>query len=138
MIENPQSSGEIVDRDAKGRFIEGHRRLGGRARGVKNFDTIFDEALKKIVEEKGIKDAKEVDLVLRAILEARAGNFNYYKDILDRRYGKPKESVELGGEISHNDNKILDLLKDADKETRKKVIDGLIEILRGRDEGGDI
>ncbi len=68
----------------------------GRPKGVKTFGTLFKEAIKKIAKEKHIKKSQvEVDLVIRAIAEAKGGNFNYYKDIFDRVYGKSKEQVDL-------------------------------------------
>lgn len=105
----------------------------GRPKGVKNFDVIFEDAIKKIVKDRNLKESPELEIVMRGIAEARAGNFNFYRDILDRRYGKAKEFLELEGGIEHKDNRILDLLKDADKETRKKVVDSLIAMLRKRD-----
>ena len=80
--------------------------LRGRPKGVKNFSTIFQEAIKKIAREKSIKECDvEVDLVIKAIAEARGGNYQYYKDIFDRNYGKPKEKIELeGGESVININ----------------------------------
>jgi len=73
----------------------------GRPLGVKNFLTLFEEAVKKIAKERNIKEADvEIDLVVRAIAEARGGNYNYYRDIIDRIYGKPKERFEIGsGEL---------------------------------------
>ena len=35
-LENPQSSGQIVERDEYGRFVEGHGKLGGVKRGWKS------------------------------------------------------------------------------------------------------
>lgn len=132
--ENPFKNGEKMDnRDRNGRFVEGYEGGPGRPKGVKNFDTIFEEAIKKIIKEKNLKESPELEIVIRGIAEARSGNFNFYKDILDRRYGKAKEFLELEGGIEHKDNRILDLLKNADAETRKKVIDGLIAMLRKRD-----
>ena len=120
-------------RDKRGRFKEGYRGGPGRPKGAKNYDVIFEEAIKKIVKDRNLKESPELEIVMRGIAEARAGNFNFYRDILDRRYGKAKEFLELEGGIEHKDNKILDLLKDADKETRKKVVDSLIAMLRKRD-----
>ena len=68
----------------------------GKENGTKNFSTLFDEAIKKIVKEKKLLITNpEVDLVVKAIVEALKGNYAYYRDIMDRRFGKPKESVDL-------------------------------------------
>ena len=96
----PLKKGEKKDRDEKGRFVKGKEPGPGRPIGVKNFVTIFEAAVKKIAKEKNIKECDvEIDLVIRAIAEARGGNYSYYKDIFDRIYGKAKESIELEGQI---------------------------------------
>ena len=67
----------------------------GRPAGAKNFTTLFNEAINKIAKERNIKSLEaETDLVVKAYLEARRGNFNYYRDIMDRKFGKPKETIE--------------------------------------------
>jgi len=68
----------------------------GRPKGKKNFSTLFNEAIEKIAKERNLKASEiEVDLVIRAIAEARGGNYQYYKDIFDRKFGKAKESIEM-------------------------------------------
>ena len=135
--QKPDNTGKIQakeDRIKRNQFKKGQSgNPSGRPKGAKNFDVIFEEAIKKIVKDRNLKESPELEIVMRGIAEARAGNFNFYRDILDRRYGKAKEFLELEGGIEHKDNRILDLLKDADKETRKKVIDSLIAMLRKRD-----
>ena len=51
--QNPQNSGEIVDRDEKGRFKEGHIRLGGKEKGSKHNITLLEEVISKYETEKG-------------------------------------------------------------------------------------
>jgi len=95
----PLKKGEKKDRDEKGRFVKGKEPGPGRPIGVKNFVTIFEAAVKKIAKEKNIKECDvEIDLVIRAIAEARGGNYNYYKDIFDRICGKPTEHIKFGAE----------------------------------------
>ena len=38
-------------------------------------------------------------MVIRAIAEARGGNYQYYKDIFDRICGKAKESIDMNVDI---------------------------------------
>ena len=68
----------------------------GRPKGSLNFSTLFKKAIRKIAKEKklNIKDP-ETQLVVKAIIEGLKGNYNYYKDIMDRRYGKAKESLDI-------------------------------------------
>ncbi len=44
--EKPQNSGEIVERDKDGKFIEGHPKLGGKEKGSKNYLTLLENAIK--------------------------------------------------------------------------------------------
>lgn len=68
----------------------------GRPRGSKNFDTLFKKAIRKIAKEKKlpVKDP-EVEMVVRAVIEALEGNYSFFKDLMDRRYGTPKGSVDI-------------------------------------------
>jgi hypothetical protein len=89
----------------------------GRPVGAKSYNTLFDKALRKVAQENKInlKDP-EVQLLTRGLIEALKGNYSFYRDLLDRRFGRPKESVEVTGgslpivlEITrgidrHNDN----------------------------------
>lgn len=102
MNEKPKEIGEeLGTRDEKGRFIEGHPDLGaGRKSGSKNFDTIFEAAIRKIVEEKKINlDDPEREMVVKAVIEALKGNFSYFRDLMDRKYGKATENINFKGEI---------------------------------------
>ena len=101
---------ELYQEKPGGKFKEGNP---GRPKGARNFSTLFKEALFKIAEERGLNpDEIETDLVVRAILEARGGNYNFYKDILDRIYGQAKQSwgfdepiTKLTIEIAQNGSK---------------------------------
>lgn len=71
---------------------------GGRTLGKRNFMTDFKEATKAVAEalKLGKKpDAVQVELVKIGIREALKGNFNFYKDLIDRLYGKPTETYKI-------------------------------------------
>lgn len=73
----------------------------GRPKGVRNFGTLFDEAVRKIVKEKKLPiDDPEIEMVTRAVIEALKGNYMFYRDTMDRKYGRPKEQTDItsGGE----------------------------------------
>src|SRR3990167_2442815 len=70
----------------------------GRPKGSKNFDTIFEEAIRKIVKEKKIPiDNPEMEMVIKAVVEALKGNYSFFRDLMDRRYGKAIQPMELSG-----------------------------------------
>ena len=121
----PEKTGEKVARP--GTFKKGddpRRNLEGRPAGVKNFKTIFEEAVKKIAAEKEIDpDSVEVDLVIKAISGARGGDYRYYKDIFDRIYGMPQQPIEYSGGIKHDidpefEKIILETLAERDKKEK--------------------
>jgi hypothetical protein len=74
----------------------------GRPKGAKNYKTIFRQAMRHVARalELGKEpDEVEVELVKVGIREALKGNFSFYKDILDRLYGKPREAINLDAEL---------------------------------------
>lgn len=84
-------------------FKEGYdprRNLDGKPKGTKSFDTLFAEAIRKIAKEKKLNmKSPETEMVVKAVVEALKGNYSYFRDIMDRRYGRPKEKLELEGEL---------------------------------------
>lgn len=92
--ENAGKKQEIV-RDEKGRFPKGvSGNPDGKPPGTPNFKTDFDTAVKEIAELNNIteSEAKQV-LIKKAYAEAKGGNFPYYKDIMDRYYGKAPQPL---------------------------------------------
>ena len=103
--QNPQSGGNLVERNEKGQWVRGHKKLGGDRTGTKNkkkiFDEMFDEAVKEIVDNKELKiDNPEKKMMVKGIIEALKGNPHFWKILAEYRYGKPKETLDLtsGGE----------------------------------------
>ena len=101
---NPANTGKTqeIQRDEKGRFPPGvSGNPSGPKPGYKQFDTIFDEAIKEIAESKDLRiDNPEKKLMIKAVIEALKGNHNFWKSLAEFRYGKPKEQLDLtsGGE----------------------------------------
>ncbi len=75
------------------------RNLEGRPKGSKNFTTLFDEAIIKIAEEGEVSDV-EIELVKRAVKKAMTGDYSFYRDVMDRKFGKPVQPTDVtsGGE----------------------------------------
>lgn len=127
----PQKTGEEMVRDKKGRFVEGHEKMGGRPKGSISLTSMAKRMLEEIPTGERMTRA-EAFLRRVFIMAINGSNEQMIKLVWNYVEGMPKESVEMKGEIEHKENKIIDLLKDADEKTRKKVIDGFIEILRSR------
>lgn len=95
--ELPVSSGnnqEII-RDNKGRFVPG---VSGNPKGVPvgtvSFKTEFRRAIKKIAQANKINEDEAMDILHRVGYgEAKNANFPFFKDIMDRYYGKPQGDV---------------------------------------------
>ena len=98
-------------------FEKGDKNINrnGRPKGTKNFSTLVDETIKEIADEEGItqQQAWRV-LIKRAYKESKGGNVQFYKDLMDRYYGKPKEKVEVeaGDDIKDLLLKVNNILQD--------------------------
>jgi hypothetical protein len=69
----------------------------GRPKGSRNYKTLFREAYVAIAKDLRLgkdPDALLVEILKRGIKEALKGNYPFYKDIMDRLYGKPKQTIE--------------------------------------------
>jgi succinylglutamate desuccinylase len=90
------NGGNSVERNPDGTFKVGHPKLGGKALGTRNFETDFDEAVEEIAKENGMTKSEARKLLLKvAFKQAKDGNFNFYKDIHDRIYGKAPEEIKI-------------------------------------------
>jgi len=93
----------------------------GKPKGARCFKSIFKDAAKEVAKD--LKLGKEPDAVLKAIVrkgiqKGLEGDFNFYRDTLDRNLGKPKEEVDLNfrakelKEIQDGVRAILEMKKD--------------------------
>lgn len=71
---------------------------GGRPKGQRNYKTIYRAALLKLAESLD-KDPDEFedDIVQMALAKARKGDPVFYKEIMDRLHGKPRQNVGIDG-----------------------------------------
>jgi hypothetical protein len=73
----------------------------GRPLGQKNYSTLYKEALIKLAKLNDKEpDELELEMISKGILSARAGDYRFYKDVLDRLLGTATNNVDLksGGE----------------------------------------
>lgn len=93
------------------------RNLDGRPTGAEGFKTMFVRAIEKIAKDTGGKpEDQEMQIITRGILEARKGNFPFYKDVLDRVYGKAPQTIDLNATINKEE------LTDQEKEMLNKLV----------------
>lgn len=82
---------------AKHLFKKGHKKIGGRKKGVKNKATIIaEDFFAKIKNELNIELDKNKKAIIKGTIKALSkGNPALVKEFLDRVYGKVTEKVEI-------------------------------------------
>lgn len=92
-----EETSKKLERDENGRLLPGQKSLNpnGRPKGSLNFATKFKDAIEKLAEVNDISGEElELQIVQMAIKKAREGDYSFYRDTMDRVYGKPQQSVD--------------------------------------------
>ncbi|RKZ11059.1 hypothetical protein DRQ25_00950 [Candidatus Fermentibacteria bacterium] len=117
----PENAGKKqAKRDKKGRFLPGASgNPDGKKKGTLSFKTKWELFIKKIAEQNNILP-KDIDdeLIAVAYQKARGGDYKFFKDIHDRVYGKPQESIDHttdGEKIQTNQITFVKFNKDESK-----------------------
>jgi hypothetical protein len=73
----------------------------GRPLGQKNYATLRSEAIIQVGKANG-KTPEEIEIMLHSVGISRAlkGEFNFYKDDMDRTYGQATAKTELKADVS--------------------------------------
>ncbi|NLE26883.1 MAG: hypothetical protein GX625_16390 [Clostridiaceae bacterium] len=94
----------------------------GRPKGQKNYATLYREALIKLAKaNKKTPDELELEILSKGILNARAGDYRFYKDLLDRLHGTAISRAELTGKDG----------KDLMPDQKKLIADSIEDYLNG-------
>ncbi len=94
----------------------------GRPLGQKNYATLYREALIKLAKaNKKAPDELEIEILSKGILNARSGDYRFYKDLLDRLYGTAISRAELTGKDG----------KDLMPDQKKLIADSIEDYLNG-------
>ena len=78
-------------------FVKDDPRINrdGRPEGTKNFSTLMDEAVDEIAKANNINKSEVWQILIkRGYSEAKDGNYPFYKDLLDRYFGKAHDVFE--------------------------------------------
>lgn len=129
MTKPEKTSNKQVVRNEKGQVISGTPNPNGRPKGRLNFHTKLKKAIEKLAESEGISgEDLELEILRTGIKKARDGDYNFYRDLHDRAYGKPQQSVDVtsGGEQLGVPNEstldgLVDRLDEKLKEQHKKA-----------------
>ena len=127
--ENPQVAEEIVEKpvlkNEKGQFVEGTAKPenSGVKKGYRSFEKDFDEVCDEVAKANNItnSEARKI-LIKKAYSEAKNGQYNFYKDITDRVYGKVVDRTDLttGGEVFGGITQIIINTPNGKKKTGNK------------------
>lgn len=96
----PEKAGDNQEiRNDKGQFVPGvSGNPAGKPRGTESFRTKFIRVIEKIGKESNLtSDEVEAQLIIVGLKKAREGDYNFYRDIFDRNYGRPVQTTELTG-----------------------------------------
>ncbi len=70
----------------------------GRPKGQKNYATLYREALIKLGSLNNKEpDEIEAEIISKGLLNARSGDYRFYKDVLDRLHGTATNKTEITG-----------------------------------------
>jgi len=91
----------------------------GRPLGQRNYATIYKEALIKLAKlNDKTPEELENEIISTGLLNARKGNYAFYKDVLDRLHGQATQKTDItsNGKTILSDREI--------EEVSKKIFDG--------------
>ncbi len=96
-MKSPDNTGKKqAKRNKRGQFVPGSSgNYKGRPEGSENFKTKWENLLKEIAKQNELNLTEvEEQLFMIAYSRAKAGDFQFWKDIHDRIYGKPILSID--------------------------------------------
>jgi hypothetical protein len=118
--ENKTRADEYLDPKTK-KFRKGNPGGPGRPAGLRDWSTDFNEAIKVIAKQTGKKESEiRTELLIRGISEARGGNFNFWREIIERDYGKAKENITIETKNKLTDEQLARIIR----REAKRINDG--------------
>lgn len=108
--DKPTNNGEIkVMRNEKGQIMPGSvLNPKGKPEGSGHRQR-YERMLEKVAEKQGItKEDAELEMFITAYEMAKKGNYQYFKDYMDRNYGPVKQDATLNVENLENLTIVLD------------------------------
>ena|SRR3990167_3944565 len=96
METKPLKNRKQIERNQKGQLQKGSiLNPDGRPQGSKSFTTLMDEAVEEISKANNISKGEVWQILIkRGYSEAKDGNYPFYKDLLDRYFGKAHDVFE--------------------------------------------
>lgn len=73
----------------------------GRPKGVRDFRTIYNEAIKMLAKENNeTPEEFENKMIAKGIVMSRKGQYQFYKDTLDRLHGQATQKQSVEGQVT--------------------------------------
>lgn len=95
----------------------------GRPKGQRDYATIYREAMIMLANKNATTVEKlEAEIIANGMLQARKGDFRFYKDNLDRLHGTATNKTDLtsnGEKIMFMPTEVINKLNDTPPETIK-------------------
>lgn len=97
--EKPIKTSKEIERNPDGTLKKGVvLNPFGRPKGSEDFKTKWFRAIEKIADQNNMTaDEIEQQLLLVGYKKAKEGDYQFYRDVFDRIYGKPVQKQELTG-----------------------------------------
>lgn len=103
--ENPIRNSEKIERNPDGTLKKGVvLNPNGRPKGSEDFKTKFYKVIDKLAKQNNITaDEVEEQLLLVGYKKAKDGDYNFYRDLHDRIYGKAPQTINVDADIHTDD-----------------------------------
>ena len=99
MTEEPPIIGEKADRDPKtGRFLPNNNaNPEGRPEGKLSWETEMNNAIERLAKENNTTPEEiKLRIYLAGYKGAKEGQYQFYKDFMDRKHGEAKKNLDIG------------------------------------------
>ena len=126
--EKPVNAGgeHEIQREDDGKFKKGvSANPKGKVKGTTNFSTDFRKAIRKIAKANDMSPKEAMNVLLRVgYVKASEGKFDFWKEVMEMVYGKPKQPLEHSGDIEvRGAEKVAKNLQDILNGDDKKDLD---------------
>lgn len=100
------------------------RNIEGRPKGAENFSTKWRAFIEKVAKQNNLTP-NEIDEQLLAVgfKKAKEGDYNFYRDVHDRVYGRPTQPIDhttLGEKIEMNPE-LVAIAKEYEEKLKAKL-----------------
>lgn len=115
-----------VIRNEKGQIIKGTANPYGRPLGAVSFATKWKRFVERVAESEGLT-AEQIDeeLLMVGLRKAKEGDYNFYRDIHDRVYGRATQPIDHttgGDKLNVPNEKAEEIAKKYEEELRKEEL----------------